>query len=341
MSRPDFAPILLAFLMAERISTDAGGPKSENSKRLAESIAALDGSDPEKTLEALVEIGDPAVDALLAVVRTPPKDSFRKHQNAAKALGRIGTPKAEAALLGALKGEEGNLYIRRFVIRALGQIGSPKAREALASIYQNTSMDVWLRAEAVGVLGNFPSTDVVEILKEAFQDHHPQIHYQTGVALARMGTASTMEALLEDIQNHPACIRDHTVRDALIRSPSPRVIETLIVLLHKDEGDIRTWATQVLEASGKPIAPLMVEALADPDSRVRWQPVRFTGKLKPEGAAMSLVRMLEDGDWMVRNEAAVALVKLNEATAIQALIKILSSKNAGARQEAAWILGEM
>jgi HEAT repeat protein len=290
---------------------------------------------------ALAEIGDPAVDALAATINEPSAGSQWKQRNAVNVLGRIGTPRAERVLLKTLR--DGRLHpaIRRAAAGALGNFQSAKVREALLSTYRDESLEIHLRANALYALRRFPSGNLVEILQDAMKDREPAIHYRAGEALAEMGTPAAVAALVEGLKLHPACLFDEAVREALADSPTRGTIDVLIAALKNEKWTVRSSAAKALERIGKPAAPMLAGYLDNADPRIRWNALRLLSKIQAYNATETYLQALSDDDWMVRNEAAVALAQCDDTGVVRSLIDMLDNEQPHVRREAAWILGEL
>ena len=114
---------------ADKTGSDIGTPFADLSDRLL----MHERSAEQTTIDALANIGEPAVPALVAVLKDP--DPLMR-QNAARTLARMG-PAAEPAtseLIAAI-GDK-NLDVRKFATRALGEIGPPASKAVPALIQE-------------------------------------------------------------------------------------------------------------------------------------------------------------------------------------------------------------
>lgn len=159
---------------------------------------------------ALAAMGDVAIDPLIALLDTP--DEWTK-LNAIFALGEIG-PAAQRAVpdLMALLTDSSNLVIR-YAATALGNIGDPQAHTALCHLI-NSSREAWDElsegalpaqihvhanaAMALAKLGPKAAASEAEIISHL---NHPysQVGYFLTEALRRIGSASALEAVVNDL----------------------------------------------------------------------------------------------------------------------------------------------
>jgi HEAT repeat protein len=113
---------------------------------IKEQIIALgDYKSREAATRALIQIGQPAVEPLIATLG---ESYWSVRGAAAEALGAIGDARAVEPLIAALKDREEG--VERMAIRALGWIGDTRAIKPLIDVIRN---DIWyLGREAEGVL---------------------------------------------------------------------------------------------------------------------------------------------------------------------------------------------
>jgi len=120
--------------------------------------------------------------------------------------------------------------------------------------------------------------------------------------------------------------------EARVRDPNVQVrLEAINVL-------------ETLESAAVPAAPVLVQALSDPDLFVRWAAARTLGKMGPVEPTLvvpALARLLFDRDLDVRLAAALALERIGPAAqaAVPDLIRALGASDAVEREAAARALG--
>jgi HEAT repeat protein len=109
------------------------------------------------------------------------------------------------------------------------------------------------------------------------------------------------------------------------KSADPAEIDSLIATLASDDGLQRQHARQALVVVGERALTPLKEALADVNSRVRWEAAKALGEIRDPSAAPALVDALEDTDFGVRWLAAEGLIGLRRA-ALLPLLKALAER---------------
>lgn len=121
----------------------------------------------------------------------------------------------------------------------------------------------------------------------------------------------------------------------------PNSLPTIRELLRDPNPELRWWATRSLAGIHDPqVAPLLIQALGDPDIGVR-QCAALALRIQPDTAAISeLIHTLKDQDQLLARLSADALIAVGEE-AVPALIEIVQSDHQSARAEAIRALGEI
>jgi HEAT repeat protein len=122
--------------------------------------------------------------------------------------------------------------------------------------------------------------------------------------------------------------RHETVSAKLESSPTP-LASGVALLGHKD-GMVRQEARHWLVRRGRDAVPLLLEALSDSRTRVRWEAAKALYSIADPGTAAALVKALEDEDSGVRWIAAEALAALQH-TGLEALVNALIERPESAR----------
>ena len=300
-----------------------GGPK------VIEALIPMLG-DPIKecrdgAVDDYVTIGAAAGPRLTAALRD---ERWRVRESAARALGLICDPRAVDGLLAALRDRDG--AVRTVAAEALGLIGDPKAIKGLMALFKDSSKLVRVSAT---------------------------------IALTRIGEA-TVDPLIEGLKDENFQVRLHSVQ-ALggITSDYPtgrswlqdsRPVPGLIALLKDKDRAVREDAAIALGMIGDPSAvPALIEALQDGQVKVRA--IMALGMIGDRSAVEPLIRILEgigiyqkgtptpgcivSEEWMVREQAAMALGHINDLRSVPALLQGL--KDTRLRDKAASALVEL
>lgn len=109
----------------------------------------------DNAIEALVEIGEPAVEPLIQALNN---ESWVVREAATEALGKIGDERAVEPLIKVLDDEDETTFVREAAAEALGEIGDERAIEPLA--HALTDIDVLKNAAvALDKLGWAPQNE--------------------------------------------------------------------------------------------------------------------------------------------------------------------------------------
>ena len=184
--------------------------------------------------DALVEIGDPAIETLIYKLK-----GWRA--NATVALVNIGEPAVDA-LISAL--EYKNWEVREGVINVLGKVGKERAVKPLINALGDMSVLVrWAAALALGKIGD---EEAVEPLINAFEDTDALVRESVARALGEIGDARAIESLMKALEDEDVWVRKAATR-ALDKIGDERAVEPLIRVLGDRDVDVRRAAH---EASG-------------------------------------------------------------------------------------------
>jgi len=257
----------------------------------------------EEAVDALVVIGDPAVEPLIAALNR--EEGFTSARTC-RALARIGTPSAVVAVFAAMHSQ--NVQVRGEAALALQDIKSEKATQLLIEVLSKEP--VWrVRMFAARSLGETGSDKAADALLKALADPSEYVRGEAAAALGRLKSARSVEPLL------------HASRD--------------------ENGFVRQRATEALVMIGDPAVAAIGRMLRDADAYARWTLTLMLGKMASEQAVPVLLEALIDADWMVRNEAAVALALVRSDKSAEPLRALLGHENLEVRKAAAWVLKEI
>lgn len=237
-------------------------------------------------MDALVRIGTPSVEPLIAALEGDKDAPWTVHANlarcaAADALGQIGDARAVKPLIATFDesrrhydpkthGEFGALrvmndfirglkttdeYLPTIAGRALVQIGAPAMKELLAAFRKNEPTDEMLEA----LVGFGPT--IVEPIIAMLEDTRVRSKQAVIGLLVRLGDVRAIQPLI--------LYGDLYAADALVRFGAPAV-KPLIAALRHDEPGVRRYAAYALGELGdaRAIKPLST-ALMDSDEYVR------------------------------------------------------------------------
>jgi cellulose synthase operon protein C len=171
--------------------------------------------DATRALGALAQCGDPAT--LPAVLEYLTSSSPAERRAAIDAASRLLVPEqrlglaVEPIVLAASRAQCNRLE-RAALIGLLGRTGSPRAAEALIPIA--SASDEYLRSIALEALGQLGPAGADSVLLAALDSPLFPSRWTAAIALRRVGTRASLDALLERLEQSPAA-RDETLAVAL------------------------------------------------------------------------------------------------------------------------------
>jgi HEAT repeat protein len=307
-------------------------------KRIMELIKVLGTRHRMVAVEKLVAIGEPAVEPLIKAL-TDYSNSWLRPNAASVALGRIGTQKAEEGLSKALDNPEVQVGTRKAIIRALGEIGSTTSKKTLLKIIKTGKRDAQVRGEAIYVLGSFKSKQVEDICLHYLESEEEIIRFKSIKALCKICGDRYNRILISKLTNNVGYITDESIRNCLVKKGSPGAVKILLTALLSDKFRIWLAAAKALAEIGAPAIDLIVKNLrVDTNGTFRWRMVWVLSKIKSPTALSTLSEGLKDEDWRVRNEAALALSKMDSNRVIPVLKKLERHSPDYTREEINWVL---
>jgi HEAT repeat protein len=331
-------------------------------------------------IEALVQIGAEAADALLALLGTPDPD-VRKFT--VDILGDIRDPRAVPALIGRLGDPDENIRVAS--AEALGKLKDPRAVDALISCLAGNGQD-WLdyaAAEALGEIGDARALGPLLAALGRSSLREPVLE-----SLGRIGSVDTLAPLIAGLADPLRIVREvsmvalmtiyrksapaerEKMRQAVRAGVSERAVDFLEEMLLTSTGEMQKAALAGLGWSGRersihkllallqeeeleePMADalktidgdsvaLLLEYLTDENSLVRRTVARVLGGTGRHEAEDPLIVLLADENGHVRSAAAEALGQLRSKKAVAALLALLSDEYESVQKSAIRALAEI
>jgi HEAT repeat protein len=296
-----------------------------------------------RALGALAQCGDRST--LPAVLEYLTSSSPAERRAAIDAASRLLEPEQRLGLavepiVLALSRAQGNRLERAALIGLLGRTGSPRAAEALIPIA--SSADEYLRSIALEALGQLGPAGADAVLLSALDSPLFPTRWTAGIALRRVGTRASIEALLQRLEQSPAG-QDETpaialagaladgasdaqlarvrqlfdlgsgaVKDALLEAvggvPGARGSKLLEELAQRVGKASRAKLAEVL-AGRSEARPTLLRLSADPDAAVRANAVWALGGSALEQDLPRLAHAREDDDITVAANAVAAFAR--------------------------------
>jgi HEAT repeat protein len=275
--------------------------------KVDELISKLGQRDWQNTVDALVQIGEPAVEPLIRTLQDRSIETWNIHARAVDALAKIGSQRALEAVIESIEDAGLNQYVRGSAAMAVAKLKPKEAAEVFSRVSKDESQFVrWKCVQALGMLGD------------------------------KKGVATLIRALKD---------KDQYVRAASAKSlgqiKAENAVESLIDALKDESWLVRLNAREALLQIGEAAVEQLITALKDENSSARWQAAWVLGRTKSQQATESLIEALADDNWMVSDEAAIGLTKINYEKVVEPLTDALKNKTDHVREQAAWIMGQI
>jgi HEAT repeat protein len=299
--------------------------------------------------DELVEIGEPAVEPLIATIKTgdynakmlfsslydigdpravlPICEELKdKHvrSDAAWILGEFKDPRAVEPLIAALVDE--NEYVRSNVSTAISRTGEPAVKPLIAAL--NNKNNHWrIRKEVASIVGWLGKNRAVGPLITAMKDENRHVRSEAAKALGKISDPKAVEPLIAALKDDYPSVRAGA-SEALGRTKDPRAVEPMIFALKDEKKDVRIAASEALAEMKDPraVEPL-IAVLKDEYKDVLKAAVNALGRIGDKRAVEALIAILEDEKRSIGWEAVNALGKIGDNRAIGPLEKLAEKED--------------
>jgi hypothetical protein len=156
--------------------------------------------------------------------------------------------------------------------------------------------------------------------------------------LGQIGGQTAEEAVIGALKDKERYVVESAIT-VLGQMKSRRAPAHLIEILEDREGMGRIKISRALVEIGEPCIDAIVSSMRnDMDCETCWYLVWALGRIDSDAVIEPLVQALKSRNWMVRNEAAVSLVRINSRISIKPLRRLLDSGHDNSRRQADWVL---
>jgi hypothetical protein len=232
-----FVWVVLSVFMAGAFAAGTG-----EREKVDELIGKLGQGDWQNAIDALVQIGEPAVEPLIHTLQDKSIKTWIVHSRAVNALAKIGSQRAVEAVIESLEDAGLNPYVRGSAARSLGQIKAENAAGSLINALKDESWIVRLNArEALLQIGE----PVIVQLIAALKDENSLARRQAAWVLGRTKSQKAVEPLIEVLADGDWMVSDEAAV-ALTKINSEKVIELLTDALKDKDGHVREQAAWIL-----------------------------------------------------------------------------------------------
>lgn len=323
--------------------------------------------------EVLVRIGRSAVPALVEALNNPDHD-IRKfaldvlglikdssvvgqiipmlrdpNQNvtcsAAETLGCLGSAEAVGPLLEAMERQE---YLRVQAAEALGRIGDATAFSGLRKYLMVDDPVVQYSAiEAIGTLGKIEAVDDLMPFLEGGNDLMADAATAATIKIARANGHSAFkyfpekklkQFLLESLRSEDPSVAAFALNE-LRHWNEPDIVDELIRLLIKAEGELKEQITEVLRYVGTPAVEALTKRLhkgTDEERVALMEIIAASGDLR---LADMIIPFADSPNALVREKTAVALGRCGNAESMSSLVRLSADSVGHVRAAAVKAMG--
>ncbi|MEQ8221265.1 MAG: HEAT repeat domain-containing protein [Candidatus Eremiobacterota bacterium] len=283
-------------------------------------LTSARGKVREGACEALGFIGDTrAIDPLIHTLDL--YDS--SYENAKNALVRIGEPAVDTLILHM---NDGTVKNKAFIAEVLGSIGDNKAVPCLCNSLLNDDDPVKIAsAAALGNIGNKGAvTFLCTLLEGSYSD---PVRISAVESLKAINDPSAIHFLTKSLNMDDERV-NLAILNALNVMKKVDNPASVILLLNSSNPVVRASAASVLGVTEREeaVEPLL-SVLEDKDDTVRLEAVKALGNTGDPRAVEPLVNRLYDKKQVVQSAAVRALGKIGEPS-IEPLIKLLRTEHA-------------
>ncbi len=341
LSKSMIVLIVIVMLLFSLLSAESG-TRDDKTAGLLCKLGDLKYGEWISLAPALRELGDAAVGPVMDMLRhrDPEWTDYQLEWNQRRAawiLGAIGTDLAVDRLLEIIKDINLHLYGRYEAIRSLRRLKAKQAATPLLEFMSDHEVPSRLRAEAAYALGDIKMEESVNALTALLEENEPRLRNGAVYALGHIGTDAAVAGLTLAFQDPDEYVRNRALAYIIEQRPASKKTY-LLTAIEDPAWSVREVAVKALIKMGAAVEDDLIQVLNSPSPLLRWEAVRILGKIRSGKAMPQLIQCLKDKDWMVRNEAAVALVKIGDKTIIPVITIMADAEREDARKKAAWVL---
>ncbi|GAB7080285.1 HEAT repeat domain-containing protein [Megalodesulfovibrio paquesii] len=203
------------------------------------------------------------------------------------------------------------------------------------------SDDVDQIREGCFAAGETKCLEALPFLVQHLQSENLGVQEAADEALRRIPSPEAVRALAPLLSSDDAPLRNLAMD--LLREISQEDLDTCIVMLKSEDGDLRIFMADILGSSESPLAvgPLCDALLKDPDVNVRYQAAVSLGALGFSEAAPCLTKALQQDEEWVQFSVIEAITKIRDDSAVEALAKSLDNATDLVASMIVEALGEM
>jgi HEAT repeat protein len=260
--------------------------------------------------DALVAIGSDAVEPLIARLAHEDRDV---RLSAAALLGRLGDRRAAPSLIAALRSADASLV--NTAAAALAGLGDGRALPELLPLFAHPQASV--RQAAVAAVNSIGAEGTAAEIRRRLDDADPRVRESAVRVAGYFGFAGSIAGVLHALDDEHEDVRRAAIEQLPVLD-DPRAVTRLLDAVRSETPRNRAAAAHALRAVEPPIArDVLIAALADTDTWVRYFAAGSLGRCRDRSAASELMRVtLNDLAMHVRIAAVQALGETGDSSAV-------------------------
>lgn len=293
----------------------------------------LNDEDHNVRLNSALSLREKGPEAAIALSEALKDNVWEVRNTAAEALVQIGEPAVESLIKSLSSPIE---YARSRAAYALGRIRDKRAVRPLIRCLGDKMETV--RWNAVKALGDICDPEAIGPISFLLKDKIRSVQWQATLALLNFDQGANI--LLDALRSFDSGYRLQDIIAAMGDTAEKRAVETIINSLNSDIPEIKWNAVVALGKIGDPKAiPNLVKLLNDKNPEMRGNVVIALGEIGSTEALDPLLEALKDSEEKVRSLIANALAKIGNPDAVLPLIELLDDNSNYVKAEAARALG--
>jgi HEAT repeat protein len=279
---------------------------------MVEAFSRLGFFSSNKLVDALVEVGNPAVEWLIIGLRSK-KPNVRR--GCIAALGRLQTPAAIEPLIATLREGDPRYFIA--TVGALGQFDDQRCRSAIARSLEVIEPKIQVLAGAQTWTKAFSKTDHADesltlfLVENAARDRPKHVRHFAILALGAYGHPAALPTLERIARDSGDPLRSLALK-SLAKLDSPEVVESLLEIAEKT-----------------------------PDLGPKGDAVIAIGAIVSKSAVNALLPLLNHPYWWIRDAALKSLGRLRQPSSVPAILDHLVALQPDSGREVADTLGRI
>ena len=232
-------------------------------------------------------------EAITILIQSLDRSSSGLRRRAASALGELGSEEAIPTLLKILEDPSSSSSLLKSVASALGNIRSEVSIPSLIKILENQDLETSVRVSAASALGRIGSEVAIPNLRKALKDPESSIRRSAAKSLFELEPNTADPALLTAAHHSnlptPECPNTKPTQIA-----DTSAISQLLELSENSDWRLRWDATYTLtQIDSNAALPLLLKALSEPKSSMRWRVKKALARFKCDSAAHILPDLLK------------------------------------------------